>query len=571
MKPLLNVFGALLKPAMLATLGVSLIPFEPVVQATLWTFHLACAFLLYSDWTASMATNRTKGFLVRTAGLALLTAITLLLPWGKVIWTCLLSGLVFSRLLFSERTIDFISEFFSLIFIAMLTLLVIIPELYMDGFSITIHREFARIPSIAIGFFILAVELVIAFRGQPLSQDSDYVSTLLFALIMGFLLLFAVVIESTTELSFPVSIATTLGIGIGFTACITLAWAPFSKWGLGTVIARHLFPTNVSLEKWAQRMSNLAMVAEDADQFLASATSELRSVAGLERIEWRIGKSSSSTEGSRTRHRMSHELSPLVFTLYSRRYTSHIRALVNYFRLEVLVHFYSSKLREVRYAKEQGSLIIRETGLRLSHDIKNILHSIKAIGGLSGTASDEKIASLARNQLPEIGRRLEDALKTIDQPELEKARATQRISALLWWGRTTKRFEHIIDHLELDDGIDERDMVPARLYDRAAENFVSNALKKKETEHGLKITIALHRLASGGIGLSVTDTGTGIGGKLATRLFHAKTKSFNGAGIGLFDLHGEACEERHEVALDENCQGKVRFSIRPQERLGQEA
>lgn len=559
-RPLLA--ASALKLAMLAALALSFAPVGVAAWASLWAAHVCCAVLLHSG-ARDGPDGPARRVLPPLAGAALLVAAILLVEWAAPVWLCLLSGLTFSRLLFADGVSRFVSELFTLVFFCVAVVLLVLPGLHLDPASAEVYREFAAAPLAAGWAFIAAVEGACVARRTPLIPESDHVSTLLFALTMGFFLLLAVAIDTASDLEFHEGVASALGVGIAIALALTLAWAPFAKWGLGSMVARHLFPTDVSLEKWAQRMSELAMISEDADQFIAQAAEDLRQVARLGMVEWRDGGAGRATAGKATRHRISHRIGPLVLTLHSRRRLSHIRAMMDHFRVEIMMHFYLSKRRETRYASEQTSLRIQETGLRLSHDIRNILHSVRAISGLARTDKDERLLSLVRNQLPEIGRRLEDALRMIDQPELERERAAARISALLWWGRATRRFEHLVDALELDDALDDADTVQAGLYDRAAENFVSNALKKRRDGKAVRITLALRKSGSGGAELAVTDSGGKVPPGIARDLFRGPVDSADGTGIGLFDLHGEAAALGHSVRLAENADGRVSFSMRP--------
>lgn len=554
--------GSSLKLAMLAALALSFAPVGVAAWAALWAAHIACAVLLHSGGRDGPDGAPARP-LPPLAGGALALAAVLLLEWAAPVWLCLLSGLTFSRLLFSEGVARFVSELFALLFMCVVASLLMVPGLHLAPASAQALREVSAAPLAVMWAFIALVEASAAASRAPSGRDSDHVSTLLFALTMGFFLLLAVTIDNSSGLGYHESVAAALGIGIALALALTLAWAPFAKWGLGSMVARHLFPTDVSLEKWAQRMSELAMISEDAEQFIAKAAEDLREVARLDLVEWRDGASGKSTAGRPARHRASHRIGPLVLTLHSRRRLSHIRRMMDHFRVEIMMHFYLSKRRETRYASERSSLRDQETGLRLSHDIRNILHSVKAISGLAKTSKDEKLLSLVRNQLPEIGRRLEDALKMIDQPELERERASARISALLWWGRTTRRFESLADGFELDEGLDDSDTVPAGLFDRAAENFVSNALKKRRDGAPVGITLALRKSRGGRPGLVVTDTGARVPPQVARDLFHKPVDSADGTGIGLFDLHGEARALGHSVRLERNVDGQVSFSMRP--------
>ena len=524
----------------------------------MWGAHVLCVVLYHS-----MSGAARGSWPKRIVGAIVLAAVTLSFDWSQAVWCCFLAGLAFSRLLFTDDLPAFVSELFLLIFLGVVLSLLIVPGLYLDQSTAEAYRSIAWIPLGVLLTFLATLEVVILARKTPLQSESDYVSTLLFALTMGFLILLAVVVETHSELPLHSSIAVTLGVGLVAALALTLLWSPFSRWGLGTVVARHLFPTTVPLDKWAQRMSELATVSADAEQFLANAVDELRAASRLERIEWEKGAHNGSTAGGQSRHKTVHEFGGLKVGLYSKRRTTHIQALINYFRLEILAFFYVSKQREVRYGQEQGSLLVKEAGLRLSHDIKNILHSIKAITGLSETAKEERIASIVRNQLPEIGRRLEDALRVIDQPELELEHSQSTISATLWWAKATKRFEGIVDRFRLDADIDQDDLLRANLYDRAAENFISNALKKREKEPDLRIAMRLRKLGDEAIGLEVADTGSSIPAGLADKLFKSRVQSLNGSGIGLYDLCEDARKLNHNVLLASNESGSVNFAIRP--------
>jgi len=527
----------------------------------LWATHVFAGVFAHFVFGAAAKSGVKATAIALGAGAAIAVAV-IALGWLQVAWICLLSGLTFSRLLFADDVASFVSELSSLVYFGLALVLLVIPSLHLAPSDAEAYLDLAWISLGALFSFIIVVDGVRLLRRMPDITHRDHVSTMLFALTVGFLALLAVVVDDHTDLSFHASFATTLGGGIVIALALTLMWSPLPGWGLGNVVARHLFPSDVSLESWARRMSDLAGVSQDADQFFAAAAEDLRSGSKIERIEWSHDGREGIAGEKTTRHKLSYSSGKVDVKLYSARRLSHVESLLVYFRMEIMLFFYASKRRELRYAKEQSSFLVSETGVRLSHDIKNILHSVKAIAGLSDTAKEERLIAIVRNQLPEISRRLEDALQTIDQPEREKERSLATISALLWWGRATKRFGDIVDEFELDPAVGEEDVLRISLYDSAAENFVSNALKKREREPGISVKISLVRRGDGDVELRVADTGSPVPKALEGELFRAPVRSAKGSGVGLHNLRALAESQGHELVLLDNAYGNVVFALR---------
>ena len=231
--------------------------------------------------------------------------------------------------------------------------------------------------------------------------------------------------------------------------------------------------------------------------------------------------------------------------------------------IQVLGHFYSAKIRENEHAHQAHLKAVHETGARLTHDIKNLLQSLKtttaAIQEDPGPADSDRARqqqNLLRRQLPNITQRLQLALDKLQQPA---AQTNARAPLARWWEQLTARYS--TEHIEfLADVDDEQTGIPSECFDSVIENLLDNARNKAKTSRPIQIKVGLYE-KDGDVVVSVVDNGAAMDPALATEILSQPVRSGDGLGIGLYQSAQQAKMNGFRLVLSENEDGAVRFTL----------
>ncbi len=396
--------------------------------------------------------------------------------------------------------------------------------------------------------------------------------------------------------------------------CLTLAAvamliAPFTSRQSAISSLSYAFSLEAPLEDWLRDLSAASRREADAENFTAAAMHRLLQTPGVIGVEWRIddwresennpaaknanddndddndgngdgnnndndadngnnetknkSKTKSKTEKNPPAHTSGIVLGdgvrvdspPLRMQVFTRRRLSPW-AWFNYHILaRALAEHILAKQREERHRAHNLSRAVHESGARITHDIKNILHALAAL-------ADCENDTLVRRQLPELRRRLQSALDKLrtgeDESEEEKTAAAD-----VWWREARARFAHLpVAFSGGEEG--ESAPLPMALFDRALDNFVDNALAKRAAE-GEQVTVTAAMSEEGGkAGLRVCDTGKAASPALTHQLFKTPVPSANGFGVSLYHLNNQAARHGYRAELANNTDGDVVFALTPQ-------
>jgi signal transduction histidine kinase len=231
--------------------------------------------------------------------------------------------------------------------------------------------------------------------------------------------------------------------------------------------------------------------------------------------------------------------------------------------IQVLGHFYSAKIRETEQAHQAHLQAVHETGARLTHDIKNLLQSLKtttaAILEDAGPADGERAQqqqALLRRQLPHITQRLQLALDKLQKPA---AQSSTSAPIAKWWEHLVERYH--AEHIELLADINDGDCaIPADCFDSVVENLLDNARNKAKTSNPIQIKVGVYE-KDGGVVLCVADNGEAMAESLANLVLKQPVPSGNGLGIGLYQSARQAEMNGFRLVLSDNEDGAVRFTL----------
>jgi signal transduction histidine kinase len=229
---------------------------------------------------------------------------------------------------------------------------------------------------------------------------------------------------------------------------------------------------------------------------------------------------------------------------------------------QLLGYFYAAKVREQTLREQAYSQAIHDTGARLTHDVKNILQSMKTLLAAADTSTpedSERLLALMKRQLPQLAARLSQTVDKLKQPaEMDVA----QIPAQAWWTALQTRYEHD-DVRFVADGVDDTPL-PQDLFDSVADNLLTNALRKRHNEPGVSVEarLTLHPL----VNLMVFDSGAPAPEHVSRNLFLSPVASDFGLGVGLYQAARQAARVGYRLELSENQTGRVSFCLQATER-----
>jgi len=410
-------------------------------------------------------------------------------------------------------------------------------------------------------FALLIVIFLVRTERTPrsLSYSVDLIYSLLLFLMVVVLVLGAFVIRQLSHGNYPVALAQALLVIAGILLALSWLWDPRAGFaGIGQLMNRYFLSVGMPFERWMHNLASLAERERDPDKFVMLAAQEMAALPWVTGIDWQTGRHR-GVAGHITSHSTEVELAGLHLTVYTRWSPSptlvlHIRLLAR-----LLTDYYEAKQREQEQRQNAYMHAIYETGSRLTHDVKNLLQSLGSLCTaveLSSESDATALRQLLQRQLPQVNQRLQ---RTLDKLDRRQDSTLELSAARAWWNTLQQRYAHEMVSFEAD-ALPGKAVVPTDLFDRAAENFLQNALHKRRTAPTLKITARL-AFESSPV-LSVWDNGEPLSEALAYNLFSAPVPSMQGLGVGLYQTARQASALGYKLGLSSNERGRVCFELR---------
>ena len=410
-------------------------------------------------------------------------------------------------------------------------------------------------------FALLIVIFLVRTERTPrsLSYSVDLIYSLLLFLMVVVLVLGAFVIRQLSHGNYPVALAQALLVIAGILLALSWLWDPRAGFaGIGQLMNRYFLSVGMPFERWMHNLASLAERERDPDKFVMLAAQEMAALPWVTGIDWQTARHR-GVAGHITSHSTEVELAGLHLTVYTRWSPSptlvlHIRLLAR-----LLTDYYEAKQREQEQRQNAYMHAIYETGSRLTHDVKNLLQSLGSLCTaveLSSESDATALRQLLQRQLPQVNQRLQ---RTLDKLDRRQDSTLELSAARAWWNTLQQRYAHEMVSFEAD-ALPGKAVVPTDLFDRAAENFLQNALHKRRTAPTLKITARL-AFESSPV-LSVWDNGEPLSEALAYNLFSAPVPSMQGLGVGLYQTARQASALGYKLGLSSNERGRVCFELR---------
>ncbi len=531
---------------------------DPLARALLTT-HFGLFLLWQPLWRGEQRLVVRQAVLILVAGAILVAAGSW---WLMALWISVLFSLIGGNMPGIRNVRQRIGSMLAALYLLSILLMWVVPHLFEE-------QTFPAFVQAVVSYGLLLPAILIFFiRPQKTERQTVYAldlfySVLLFLLVVV-LVLGSFVIKQISHGNYVVALTQTLfGIAL-FLIVLSLLWDPRAGFiGIGQLVTRYFLSVGIPFERWMHSLAAMAERVDDADKFAVLAAQELAVLPWVSGVRWKAVGSNGEV-GERTKHFTEFSFGGLGIAVYTRFSPS--PALVLHIRLlaRLLGDYYESKVRAAQQRRNAYMQAIYETGSRLTHDVKNLLQSLRSLcnaAETSGEADAEAVRWLMRRQLPQIAQRLQI---TLDKLASDVSSAGEQSKAFDWWEGLKRRFAYEpVTFLETGLTPDSDGSLHGELFDSVSDNLLQNALLKRRLSPGLSITITL-QARDGGYVLSVCDDGEPVADSVVERLFESPVSSSKtGLGVGLYQAGRFARERSYALRLVSNETGKVCFELAP--------
>lgn len=494
---------------------------------------------------------RALGVLAVGAALAVLDSI-----WAAALWAVLLAGLLGGVTVSLKPIKERLGLWLAVLYLLLLLFLWLLPQ----GFDLPVRNESYTI--LLRDSLLVLPALMILFPSPQLQRQTgvvDLLYTLLFVLVIGVLALGSYTAMQLTHSDYAHGVLISMGAITLSLLIIAWLWQPRGEAsGLRNLFSRYVLSLGLPLEEWLKKLSDSADNEPDPEIFLREA------MTGFTHLPWSTGVTWSTAQsqgelGERSRHSVafSHQGVEVRFFTdapVNPAFALHLRLLT-----EIIGYFHSAKTRERAMQANAYTQAIYETGSRLTHDVKNLLQSLKTLCSAAEHSRPDQamsLQSLMQRQLPQMAKRLEITLDKLKSPSTAADR--KEIMAREWWRNLNNRYGRDAISFHADDA-NSSAWLPHELFDSVADNLVQNALRKRLQAPELQIRVDLQ--TSPRISMTVCDTGGMASEEVTEKLFRAPVSTHDGLGIGLYQAAKQAAELGYRLGLRENREGYVCFEL----------
>lgn len=467
----------------------------------------------------------------------------------------ILSGLLGSRLLSQTAFRSF--DLLALVIITLEMAVGLIPHSFTQ---IELPGQFANymqtIVLIPILLFFFAPNPSL---NNPARSQVDLMHGLLTATLIFIVLLGGIVINQLYHVDYLDGLLLTVFIVSTLTIGISWFWNPGIGYsGIGVLWNRYAMTIGGPFETW---ISTLTTLIEEhfltPTQYLEAACDHLVGNDWLNGIQWNF-ENYSITSGEREGMLLNHSVADntnveLYFKSNPGTALEHHTILL----IRMAYQFYLAKLNQEKMRAHEHISTIHHTGARLTHDIRNILQSIKtslSILEMDKGQDRDKHQKLLHTNLSQISTRLENTLEKLRVPNLNTKIILQDCNQ--WMDKLEEQHSansKIVFHRDIEHIVP----VPIDLFDSVVENLINNAIRKSSVKR-VDIRLLSHANI---LLLSVCDDGSAVKESIEDNLFKQPVSSGEGMGIGLYQASIMAQVFNFELELNENEPGKVCFAL----------
>ena len=540
-----------------------------LLLAMLWLLHGALLFGVKSPWVHPLLITHFGLFLLwqplwrgeHRVGLSGFVFIALVavaelffLSWWTVaFWLTGLFGLVGARIFVFHERWSRLLYLAVIVYLLAVLLLWVVPNLFAAQDTIEVGRNLIWyvLPVLLLAMTVLPASKELTER----SQKVDFIYSLLLFMLLTLVVLGSLAFMTLGRLNYLDALLRTLFL-IGFVLlAFGVLWNPrFGFSGLQAMFSRYLLNVGTPFEDWLAQLTEAVQREPDAAAYLRRAVALLADFPWLSGLSWQSPDATGQL-GQFSKHAAVVHERGLRLTLYARQTLNPTLLLHIHVLVQLIGYFYQSKQREQALRDITRLQAVYETGSRLTHDLKNMLQSLLSLTALAQNR-EGRAQQLLQQQLPLLSQRIEMTLLKLQQPHIENETAQLALNA--WWGTLRLRNQHqLIRWREPNDLPDS--IIPAALFDCVIDNLIDNALRKRQTEPDITISVEIHPKP---LRITVCDSGVAIPESLAAKLLREVIISEHGFGIGLYQASRWAKQLDYRLTLISNLTGNVCFELR---------
>ena len=477
--------------------------------------------------------------------------------WLIAVWIAALFGLIGggvpATLVRGER----MGALIAAVYLIGMLLMWVLPQLVVDIAVTNRVEKFVRYGMVALPLVILVIPGGQRLRDAPMVVDLIYtVMLFLLAIVLAlgsFAFLHQQIIHGNGE--YLMGVTQALLVMAGLMLGLSWLWNPRAGFsGIGALLSRYLLGLGLPFEQRMRRLASLAETETRPEHFLRAALTDMLDLPWVNGYGW-VTAQSSGEVGKLVGQTEEHETAVMHLKVYASRTLSPAILLHQRLLMQMVGHFYEAQRREQLRQQSAYTQAIYETGARLTHDVKNLLQSLRSICAAAEMRGADEAAfrALVQRQLPNITQRLSTTLEKLRSPE---ASIASEIDAAVWWQGLQARYAGravIFDAIDLTEGT----RLPAELFDSTADTLLENALYKLMPDGKLQVHVSLNP----GPRLQICDNGAPVPAAIARSLFRVPVPSESGLGVGLYQAAAFAAKSGYQLALTDNRDGRVCFEL----------
>lgn len=477
--------------------------------------------------------------------------------WLTATWMAVLFGLIGGGVPGTVGRGDRVVSIFAAVYLVTMLLMWVVPQLFTTYAVVSEVDGFVRYGLPVLPLAILMIPGSGRKSNEPVIVDLFY-SVMLFLLVVA-LVLGSFVIQVVSQGQYLLGLAQTLMVIALLLIGLSWLWNPHGGFGgIGTLLSRYLLGLGLPFEQRMRRLADLAQSETRPEQFLRGALTYMLELPWVTGFAW-TSSLSSGVVGGQDAHAEEYETDSLHVTVFAPRPFTPAVLLHLKLLMQMVGHFYEAQRREQLRQQSAYTQAIYETGARLTHDVKNLLQSLRSIcaaAEMRGVDDDVAFRALVQRQLPQIAQRLGATLDKLRSPEQVDA---TRVDAAVWWEGLIQRYNGRSIRFQVD-GASVKDLkLPSELFDRVADNLIENAHNKSAGGATLQVRVTFSAARDGT--LTVCDDGAAIAKATAEQLFQAPVVSQTGLGVALYQTAKQANQLGYRLALAANEPGKVCFVL----------
>ncbi len=475
--------------------------------------------------------------------------------WLIAAWIAALCGLVGGGVPSTEARGERTAALLAAVYLVTMLLMWVLPQLFSDRYIANQVASFVRYGMPLLPLAIMMIPGGQRLRGAPVIIDLFYTLVLFLLVVVLALGSFVIHHHQASQGEYLVGVTQALMVIAGLMLGLAWLWNPRAGFsGIGILLSRYLLGLGLPFEQRMRRLAELAETETRPEHFLRAALTDLLDLPWINGYSW-VTAASSGHVGKVEGHAEQHETGVLLLTMHAARQLTPAILLHQKLLMQMVGHFYEAQRREQQRQQSAYTQAIYETGARLTHDVKNLLQSLRSICAAAEMrgADDTAFRSLVQRQLPHITQRLSTTLEKLKSPE---ASASRDVDAEIWWQGLQSRYAGRAVAFA-PDPVPEGMRLMAELFDSTSDTLIENALYKVSQGQAKRVEVAL--LA--GPRLRICDDGAAVPVGLAEELFRGPVPSESGLGVGLYQAAAFAAQSGYSLVLSKNRQGSVCFEL----------